>query len=41
MASNMEVHTEKRCVTEFFHVEKITQHSLTLTEHLWGPNSGC
>jgi len=43
MTSDMEVQTKQSCGMEFLHVEKNGphQHSLTLAERLWKPNSGC
>jgi len=43
MASDMEVHTKQRCVTEFLHAEIMAPywHSSTLEERLWRSNSRC
>ena len=43
MASDVEVRTEQRCVTEFLQVEKngTHWHSSMIAEHLQRLNSGC
>ena len=41
MASDMELHMKQRCVTEFLRAvnSSMHQHSLTLAERFWRPNS--